>query len=238
MMWYKGLRITLDALKTLADAGRDFRMVFVGGGGDAEEVRAYADSLGLGGRVFFQPPIYDREVIRAWYCRADLFLFPSTFDTNGLVVREAAACALPSVLVAKSCAAEDVTDGQNGFLIAENAESMAALLLRIGVDRALLRAVGARAQAELYISWEDAVARACARYETVLENQRAGVYAARERRLSDGLLRGTAESLDALNTLRAGAKELHETLEQNAQRRRTEAQEKLSELRDRVERYL
>ena len=237
-MWYKGLRITLDALKALADAGRDFRMVFVGGGGDAEEVRAYADSLGLGGRVFFQPPIYDREVIRAWYCRADLFLFPSTFDTNGLVVREAAACALPSVLVAKSCAAEDVTDGQNGFLIAENAESMTALLLRIGADRALLRAVGARAQAELYISWEDAVARACARYETVLENHRAGVYAARGRRLSDGLLRSTAESLDALNTLRTGAKELHEALEQNAQRRRTEAQEKLSELRDRVERYL
>ena len=238
MMWYKGLRITLDALKALADAGRDFRMVFVGGGGDAEEVRAYADSLGLGGRVFFQPPIYDREVIRAWYCRADLFLFPSTFDTNGLVVREAAACALPSVLVAKSCAAEDVTDGQNGFLIAENAESMASLLLRIGADRALLRAVGARAQAELYISWEAAVARACARYETVLENQRAGVYAARGRRLSDGLLRGTAESLDALNTLRAGAKELHEALEQTAQRRRTEAKEKLTELRDRAERYL
>ena len=31
MMWYKGIRIILDALKTLCDAGQPFRMVFVGG---------------------------------------------------------------------------------------------------------------------------------------------------------------------------------------------------------------
>ena len=30
MMWYKGIRISLDALKKLADDGTDFRMVFVG----------------------------------------------------------------------------------------------------------------------------------------------------------------------------------------------------------------
>ena len=42
MMWYKGLRITLDALKKLKDAGHVFRMVFVGSGGDHDEVVAYA----------------------------------------------------------------------------------------------------------------------------------------------------------------------------------------------------
>lgn len=119
MMWYKGLRITLDALKKLKDAGHAFRMVFVGSGGDHDEVVAYAESLGLSDCVFFTSPKYDRNVIRSWYCRADLFLFPSTFDTNGLVVREAAACELASVLVRGSCAAEDITDGENGFLIEE-----------------------------------------------------------------------------------------------------------------------
>ena len=34
MMWYKGLRIILDALAELDREGRDFRMVFVGGGND------------------------------------------------------------------------------------------------------------------------------------------------------------------------------------------------------------
>ena len=91
LMWYKGLRIILDALKSLDMKGTDFRMVFIGGGGDEREVRDYAATLGLDRKVIFTGAISDREKLRAWYCRADLFLFPSTFDTNGLVVREAAA---------------------------------------------------------------------------------------------------------------------------------------------------
>ena len=68
-------------------------MVFVGGGGDFEAVKSYSESLNLQDKCFFPGPEADREKLRAWYCRANLFLFPSTFDTNGLVVREAAAWA-------------------------------------------------------------------------------------------------------------------------------------------------
>ena len=128
MMWYKGLRIILDGLKRYRDAGHDFRMVFVGDGQDRAEVEAYAESLGLSDVCRFTGAVHERETVRAWYCRADLLLFPSTFDTNGLVVREAAACGLGSVLVRGSCAAEGVTDGRNGILIDENAESLAAVL--------------------------------------------------------------------------------------------------------------
>ena len=184
MMWYKGLRITLDALKMLKDAGHAFRMVFVGNGGDKDEVVAYSKELGLDGCVFFTSPKYDRTVIRAWYCRADLFLFPSTFDTNGLVVREAAACELASVLVRGSCAAEDITDGQNGFLIEENAESMAALLARLCHEPEVLKRVGRQTQEEIYLSWDDAVHRAQQRYEIVIEQYRSGGHTA-HRRFSD-----------------------------------------------------
>ena len=176
MMWYKGIRIILDALKTLDEKGVDFRMVFVGGGNDKDEIMAYTASLGLNGKVLFTPAIRERAVIRAWYCRADLFLFPSTFDTNGLVVREAAACALGSVLVRGSCAAEDVVDGLSGVLIEENAASMAAALEKLCADKAAMRAVGEGAQRELYLSWEDAVANAFARYGVVIDNYRSGLY--------------------------------------------------------------
>ena len=176
MMWYKGIRIILDALKLLADEGRDYRMVFVGGGGDQEEIRAYTGELGLDGRVIFVEPIRDRERIRAWYCRADLFLFPSTFDTNGLVVREAAACALPSVLVRGSCAAEDVADGETGFLIEENAASMAEALRRLLPRLDLVRRVGEQAQQGIYLSWEDSVANAWEGYGAVIDRYRRGLY--------------------------------------------------------------
>ena len=66
MMWYKGIRIILDALKKLSESGRDFRMVFVGGGNDKDEIVAYCESLGLSDRLFFVAPIHDRSAIRAW----------------------------------------------------------------------------------------------------------------------------------------------------------------------------
>ena len=199
MMWYKGVRISLDALKTLKEEGIEFRMVFVGGGTDKEEIIAYSRSLGLEDRVFFVDPIHDRDRIRAWYCRADLFLFPSTFDTNGLVVREAAACALGSVLVAGSCAAEDVRDGTDGFLIGENAESMAACLRALCGNPARLKEVGENAQRDIYISWDDAVKGAVERYGTVIENYRAGLYPKHET-ARDEMLSGIGTLMNLIGT--------------------------------------
>ena len=200
MMWYKGIRIILDALKMLDSEGREFRMVFVGGGGDKEEIQAYAEELALGEKVIFVEPIRDRERIRAWYCRADLFLFPSTFDTNGLVVREAAACALPSVLVRGSCAAEDAEDGETGFLIEENAASMAQMLRSLLEKPEQMHRVGEQAQQGLYLSWEDSVANAWEGYGTVIEKYRSGGYA-REKTVSDEAFRNLGGLMDKMSRL-------------------------------------
>lgn len=175
IMWYKGLKIILDALAALNQEGKDFRMVFVGGGGDFEEVRAYSEQAGLNQKVFFAGPVHEREALRAWYCRADLFLFPSTFDTNGLVVREAAACGLGSVLISGSCAAEGVTNERNGLLIEENALALAQCLR--GLSKEAMALIGRYAQEELYLSWEDAVATAQERYQIVIDRYRSGAYA-------------------------------------------------------------
>ena len=176
LMWYKGIRIILDALAALKYRGLDFRMVFVGGGQDADDIKAYASKLKLDDKVLFLGPIYDRKVLSAWYCRSDLFLFPSTFDTNGLVVREAAACSLGSVLIDGSCAAEGVTSERNGFLIEENAASLAVLLATEGRNKNAMRKIGETAADELYISWPQAIDKAIERYHVVCENYKAGLY--------------------------------------------------------------
>ena len=198
LMWYKGLHIILDALRALREQGQDFRMVFIGAGGDEKEVRAEVETLRLSDRCFFTGSIADRETLRAWYSRADLFLFPSTFDTNGLVVREAAASGCPSVLIAGSCAAEGVTDGRNGFLIEENAVSLCAKLTVLCADREAMRRVGENAMRELYLSWEDAVARANERYAVVLDRYRSGKYPKHER-FSDEFFNTQGDLMEAMS---------------------------------------
>ncbi len=199
MMTYKGLPLILDALKIVKENGLDFRMVFIGKGPDKELLEQKAQELGLmgdgPGRCLFTGPIYDRNVLRAWNTRADLFLFPSTFDTNGLVVREAAACGLASVLIKDSCAAEDVTDGRNGFLIEETPEAMAQLLCRLGSEPAYVRETGVHAMEELYLSWEGCVAEAYNRYQEILEMKMRGGLPVRKKLPTDYLVSATAKGM-------------------------------------------
>ena len=168
MMWYKGLRIILDALRMLKNAGKRFSAVFVGDGLDRKEIEAYMHSLSLDEECKFVGAIRDRATLRAIYAACDLFLFPSTFDTNGIVVREAAANGLASVLIEDSCAAEGVTHSRNGLLVPETPEAMANLLFHMNDRRAAMRTLGDHAMEELYFSWDDSVKNAVERYRTVL----------------------------------------------------------------------
>ena len=174
MVWYKNQRIILDALKQLMERGKDFRFLMIGDGSDLPEMKAYTTTLGLTEKVIFTGALQDREEIRVYYTLADLLLFPSVFDTNGLVVREAAAVSTPAVLVRNSSAAEGVSHNRNGFLIEENADSLAALLSSLHGREAFVRGVGKNAADELYISWEQAVKKATERYEVVIDRYRSG----------------------------------------------------------------
>ena len=241
LMTYKGLPLILDALKLLRGRGRDFRMVFVGKGPDRELLERQAAENGIADRCVFTGPIYDRDALRAWNTRADLFLFPSTFDTNGLVVREAAACGLAGVLIAGSCAAEGVTDGRNGFLIEETPAAMAALLERVGADLPYLHAVGQRAMDEIYLSWQDAVAAAYARYEAVLALKNAGRLPEKRKQPADLFYALAAKSIEEQEHRRQTWSALQESFRESAvgmMENIQEAGESVGSLREKLRRDL
>lgn len=206
MMWYKGVHIILDALAALRQSGHDFRMLMVGDGMERQEMEQKAAQLRLDDICIFTGAVHDREKLRTLFSLSDLFLFPSTFDTNGIVVREAAACGTASVLVRDSCAAEGVADGVNALLIEENAASLKALLEKKGADRAALSRLGQQALEQLYLSWEDSVKRAFSRYYVVLDQYRSG-HSGRSMEWSD-------ELYNLLDDLRKGitaARNFHES---------------------------
>jgi len=170
MMWYKNTRLILDSLKIVKEKGLPFRCFMIGGGLDAEDIQKYAAELSLTDEVIFTGPIYDREYLRVFYSLSDMFLFPSTYDTSGIVVKEAAACECPSLLVRDSCPAEGATHDVTAFLAEENAPSCAEAILAACQSREHLAAVGREAGQKLYLSWDDAVARAYTRYTEILKN--------------------------------------------------------------------
>lgn len=197
IMEYKGLPMIIEALGMLSRSGFDYRMVFVGGGADASAVQEKVRKQGIAmdiyseesgqkevtsfegtdnqpGKVIFTGPERDRDKLRAWNTRADLFLFPSVYDTNGIVVREAAACGLASVLIKDSCAAEGITHARNGFLIDENPKALAELLKEVGQNLDKLHEIGQHAMDEIYISWDQSVREAYDRYKEIRQKVQSG----------------------------------------------------------------
>ncbi|OAT81367.1 glycosyltransferase family 4 protein [Desulfotomaculum copahuensis] len=91
------------------------RLVIVGGGPEEEAIKKQTDRLGLKNQVILTGTLPRSEVINC-YCGADIFIFGSKTETQGLVLAEAKAAGLPVVAVRAFGAMEMVRDGEDGFL--------------------------------------------------------------------------------------------------------------------------
>ena len=166
--WIKNIRLILESAKILRDEDRPFRLVFVGSGQDEAGIREEVKKLGLGERVRFMGKVVDREVMKEFYGRADLFLFPSLYDTASLVMREAAAFSTPSVLIKQASTAENVVDGVNGFLSDNDPVSFAGVLRGLMDNPGRIAAAGKGALGSIYLPWEKVVDTVHSRYRDII----------------------------------------------------------------------
>ena len=86
------------------------------------------------------------ESLAAWYQAADLFLFASETETQGLVLAEAAACGLPAVAVIAPGCDEVVRDGETGILTKGNPAALAEAAIGLLLDGDRRQAMGERAR--------------------------------------------------------------------------------------------
>ncbi len=173
MMWYKNIKLILDGLNILKKDGYRFKMLFIGDGNDRPAIEQYAKYLGLYGEYAeFLGAVYDREKLRAIYSSIDMFIFPSTYDTSGLVVKEAAACYRASLIMKGSCASEGIIDGENGILIDDSPESFAKRLAEVINSKNGFEILGKNAADSIYCTWEESISKAYDRYLTIIENKK------------------------------------------------------------------
>ncbi len=121
------------------------RLVLVGGGPETGNLKLMARALGIGERTVFTGPLAGRDVVHC-YAGADLFVFPSVTETQGLVIGEAKAAGVPVVAVDAFGVAEMVSHGEDGFLTTLNERSFADKILLLLNDDELLRRMAGVAQ--------------------------------------------------------------------------------------------
>jgi len=119
--------------------------VLVGHGTQADALRRMAGGLHAAARVTFAG-VCAHENLPQHYRAADLFLFASETETQGLVLAEAAACGLPAVAVNAPGCAEVVHDGDTGVLTKGDPSALAEAAIALLVDPVRRAAMGLRAR--------------------------------------------------------------------------------------------
>ena len=169
-IWEKNIKFILESLALIKD--KPFHFFMVGTGYAVHDIRKIIECLGLSHRVTLLGSIQDRERLKRVYAAADLFLFPSLYDTCGLVVRESAAMHTPSILLRESTAATAITDGENGFLTNNDPMDFAQQIAYLMGHPEELRRVGERASKTISRSWESVIEEVALRYRDLKESYR------------------------------------------------------------------
>jgi glycosyltransferase involved in cell wall biosynthesis len=117
----KNVELAIDALARVAE----LRLAIVGEGPHRAALEERVRRLGLAGRVRFVGNVA-RERLPDVYASCDAFIFPSTTDTQGLVLAEALAAGLP--VVAAECEASRDVLSDSGRVVPPDAGAMAAAL--------------------------------------------------------------------------------------------------------------
>ncbi len=96
-------------------------------------------------KIIFTGPA-DRDRLVEFYNEADLFLFSSKSETQGLVILEAMAAGTPVIAVKCPVMDEFISNGRNGYTVRENVREFSGKALKLLNDSKRLRRLGANAR--------------------------------------------------------------------------------------------
>jgi glycosyltransferase involved in cell wall biosynthesis len=128
----KGLDLLLGALRLLMQRGVQLRLHIAGSGDSETEIRELAETLGVSGVVTFDGWIDD---IADWMKEIDLAVFPSRYESFGIVVLEAAANGCPVVSTRTDGPASQITHDKDGWLAEVGSEASLAETIESAIQQ-------------------------------------------------------------------------------------------------------
>ena len=113
--------------------------------------------------------ITDREELARYYARADLFIFPSMYDTNSLVQIEAASQNTPTLFLEGAATTSTIENNKNGFISKNDELEYAKSIIGIMRNEKLYNEVSKNCYNDLYIHWDTVI-------ENIYNNYRKMIY--------------------------------------------------------------
>ena len=170
LIWQKNVQLILDTYLELEKKGFLFQAVFVGEGRDENNIKDYARKQGIKSKIIFTGKITNQLILGSFYQMANLFFFPSKYDNDPLVIKEAAAYQLPSLVLANTSIAQLIMNQINGYIHEGDSKSFANRLIEILSDSKNLNTIGEEAKKTLVVTWSETLKDLRANYQDVLSD--------------------------------------------------------------------
>ncbi len=137
LVYEKGVQHLIAAMPKILNGYHDAKLVICGKGAMLDELKAEANSMGIGNKVYFAGYMNGKDVQRM-YKAADIAVFPSTYEPFGIVALEAMLSENPIVVSDIGGLNEIVQHRENGMkAYCGNANSIADSILELLYDHKL-----------------------------------------------------------------------------------------------------
>ncbi len=127
----KNIFMLLDSFALISKSLPRAKLVLVGLGPLGRKIKEYARSMGLNDTFYLLDREFTRKDLAAIYASADLFLYPSVTETQGIIINEAQAAGLPVVAVGAHGVTEMVSDGIDGLLTAADPAALSEAAMKV-----------------------------------------------------------------------------------------------------------
>ena len=126
----KNLEFLLQAFKKVHDAYPATHLFMVGGGPEEDWCRKEIKRLDLSSKITMTGMLEKKEANK-FFGLADLFVFPSVTETQGIVVAEAMASGTPPVAINKMGPMDLVKNGEDGYLTSEKINDFSEKIIEL-----------------------------------------------------------------------------------------------------------
>lgn len=109
----KNLDFLADVYRGVLERREDINLLIAG---DGPYLKQFKEKMKEFDRAYFLGRV-DREILPEIYTGSDLFIFPSTTDTFGMVVLEAQACGLPAIVSDVGGPKEIIIERETGYIV-------------------------------------------------------------------------------------------------------------------------
>ncbi len=146
LVYEKGIQNLISAMPKILQGYNDTKLIIAGKGGMIDELKAQANRMGLGNKVYFTGYLNSKQVQKMYKC-ADIAVFPSTYEPFGIVALEAMLAGIPTVVSDIGGLNEIVTHGVDGMKsYAGNPNSIADSVLTLLYDHRLCDNISKKAK--------------------------------------------------------------------------------------------